>query len=195
MALITAAVAQQYVSQLTNVDATQLSLLLEVASNQLESICQRKFPASDYHEEQTGDSSRETFIKNPPILRFDSVEYFDPDAVKYLNSGIEFCLNEPIGHVRFKVTQSAASDFDRFYAADLNNIVVNYRGGFETIPNDLAYLVAWWTYGLYQESQSAVDLKSESLQEYSYQRSSNIETNLPQHARDILNVYRLIDPM
>ena len=194
MALITGAVAISYVPKLAEVDTTQLNLLLEVATAQIETLCNRKFAASDYHEKQTGDGSRETFIKNPPILRFDSVEYLDTDDVKYALSGTDFKYQDDTGQVKFKTVLSTGADFDNFAEADLQNITINYRGGYATIPNDLAYVIACWTYALYQESQAAIGVKSESLQEYSYTNSDAI-TLLPPTAQQILNLYRLIDPL
>jgi len=196
MALLTAAEAKTYVPQLDDVDSVQLGLLLEVASLQLESICNRKFAASDYHEKQTGDGGCETFVSNPPILRLDSVEYLGTSGTKYINSGIEFCTVTDIGQLRFKQSQSSEAEFYSFTKDDLSNVTINYRGGYETLPYDLKLLISWWAYGLYQESASTTDLKSESLQEYSYTKGTgSVETGLPQRIQDILNAYRLISPM
>jgi len=194
MALLTTVVRAKRHAALAGAEATHLTNLLTTASDIVEAYCHRVFTSTAYTgatvELQDGDGGDWIFVKNPPITAFTSIVVEDAYGDSETILAAEFNRDNNTGRIQFKV--DADSDFS-YFPTGIQNIDIDYTGGYAAIPDQVQDAVILIAMNLYAAGSSAnPGLKSEKLGEYSYTRMDTAAMDpLTPAVKVMLGTYRI----
>lgn len=129
---------------LTDAEQDYVDGLINVASEAIEHECNRTFASTVYSEEAHGGSGHNSvFVFNSPIITLTSVVYVTSTTTTITASDLTY--NADTGEIRWKTagqTLTSTRTFGRVFTEGFNNILINYTGGFATIPYAIQMLTA-----------------------------------------------------
>lgn len=161
-------------------EAGRINYLISAVSNEIESICNRKFNADDYDEVFDLDG-REVQLRQYPINSITTVEWGTPfgtvDRTELETT--EYLRYNDIGVLRLNLTLRRADQYVR----------VVYNAGFETIPADLNLITVKEVVRSLKGTDQDTNLKSEKTgdESYTYYSSAENDENLRKILVDYIN--------
>ena len=112
-----------------------LDTIIDAVSSKFESYCDRKFKSQDHEEYFDGKNSNVIYPKNYPVTTVTSI-YDDSEwswGSSTLVSSTEYRISNDSNSIVFKNTSGTLGDY-------VQNVKLNYTGGYATIPYDLEYV-------------------------------------------------------
>lgn len=165
-------------------DEDKYDFLIIAIQDLAESICNRKFDATNYTEIQDGTGTSEIYLDQYPINSITSVNYgwvwnsgtrteiVSGDYLSYADTGrLAFSFNTIEDNQVFEVVYNAG-----WSQADPSNI--------SDAPYDLKMILMDQIEGTFQKEFTSSDIKSENLGDYSYtkfsasEKSTNSDTSI-----------------
>jgi len=180
-----------------------LNMLINMASDYIESQCGRTFSSDTYtQEEYDGTGTYEIKLKNYPVITFTKLEvngnednsdnWSDVDSSEYwvdLPSGI---ITKTSG---YEDTSDSINDEDELsdslFLRGKNRYRATYTAGYSTIPYDIQYACASLV-GQILNTRGATGIKSESLGDHSVTFQDVSDIGSQSMFSDIVNRYREI---
>jgi hypothetical protein len=174
-------------------EQAQIDALIAVASEMIEKKCNRIFLADDYAEEKhNGLSENWIFVNNPPINDLESIVVVGAENTTY--EGALFSYNAKTGEIRWDenyLLQNTVTDWIGLFPQGFNNILINYNGGFEEVPQGIKLLCAQMTKEGFDPGNSPGSLEFEKLGQYFYKTRKDFFQTFLLTNKNILNLYTL----
>ncbi len=153
----------------TDDEQVYINALIDVASEALEVECNRIFAPITYAEEtHSGSGQNSIFVFNPPIRTLTSVVYVgDTENTTILATNFSFDTN--IGEIRWKVSPQitqATLTFGKIFTEGFKNILINYAGGFATVPKSIQMLAAQLVIEQFDPETAKNAVKKEKLGQF-----------------------------
>ena len=172
MGLVTVTRAKQNAA-LANLTTSHLQNWIEAASDAIEGWCDRVFTSTAYTETQDGNGLHWLYVYNPPIISLTSVQIIDSSEDTETILADQFRYGGDAGEIVFKPTNSSSYSV---FPEERRNIVVNYTGGYATIPDDIQEAVVQTIQEMYKVTNTKnPGLKQIRLGEYSETRAAASE--------------------
>lgn len=179
-------------SSLTPAQQAHIIALIEVVTNLIEKKCWRKFAVANYNEKINGTGENVIFVANPPINTLNSVfftDQIDGEETEVLSA--HFVYDYKIGEIRWTPYSNSNSKFLGIFPEGFRNILVDYNGGYNPIPEGIQFLCADMVLAAYSPSLSPTNIESEKLGDYFYKlHKSTFERSLLEH-QNIISLYKL----
>lgn len=201
-----------------------ISSLQAAAEAVVESYCNRKFEKATYTEFYDGSGQKTLILRQTPVVSITSVHedfsgYYGTGASAFaantlLTNGVDYTLSLDGQYNGVDVSnsgilwrlQSVWAEIPRIWKRDvltpqlspsLGSVKVVYVAGYDPIPLDLQYAVAYVASSMRRTIPFGGRLESETIGDYSYRlhnaRGSDLIYPEMDEARSILNRYRIND--
>lgn len=179
-------------NNLASSEQAEIQALIEAASQLIEAYCGRVFAAADYTEKQDGAGREFIIIDNPPIISLSSVGFISPsDGTTETVDDAYFDYKSEIGEIQWKPSASSGSQYEGCFFEGFRNIVVSYRGGYETIPYPIQRATADLVKVMFDPSLNSQAIEKEKLGEYFYQLNADKIGPMLSDQNKILRLYKL----
>lgn len=152
-------------SDLDDQAKSYVTSLIESCTTSIERYCNRVFAAATYAEVFDGDGSDYLIVKNRPINSLTSIVFKGSTDTTYLQSNGYFDYNSLSGEIRWRTYTITSSVFDYygFFPRGFQNIVVNYNGGFTTIPEDVKEICAQMVMEIFSRVDAPLQVEQEKI--------------------------------
>lgn len=116
----------------TQTDDNLLQRLISAASQWIRKETAREFMAANVTETRSGTGGRIMFVRQPPIISVSSV-YVNGNSIPAKSSNVADYLNSN----GYSFSDDYISLFSYVFDRGLDNVVISYQGGFNSVPYDL----------------------------------------------------------
>ena len=145
-----------------------INALITVASEAIEHECNRTFISTVYtNEVHSGSGQNSIFVFNPPIISLTSVIYVRDTNTTIAASDLAYDVNT--GEIRWKLSPqdvSATNTFGKVFTEGFRNFLINYTGGYASVPATIQMLCAQLTIEQYDPEAAKNGIKKEKLGQY-----------------------------
>lgn len=152
----------------TTYDSTLL-MLINVASQAVQSYCNRQFILNTYAEYYDGPSSTELQLNQYPVISVSGVTLFAQNNFTSFIPGSSIVVNNDIGVISISPNSTYFNYFPYDGWAIQQNILVNYTAGYALIPNDIQFATAYTVRDLFNSIGEDARMKSENIQNSRYE--------------------------
>jgi hypothetical protein len=133
---------------------TELTNLLEAASDLIEDYCDRTFASTAYTEKQDGNGLPFIYAKNPPSVSFTSIVITDPDNSTETILAAQFRTRSDNSRFKIEFKPNNTSSYDIF-PEGFANVTINYTGGYATVPDAVQRACVIVALNIYRQTASA----------------------------------------
>lgn len=146
-----------------------IEILINAASNAIETYCRRTFKANTYTDIKDGTGNTKLILKNYPIKSITSLKIYDSLVTDFTFEGDNGIVYRKSG-----------------WPLDEKNIEINYTSGYDVIPDDIELACIYLIKSLINEEQNK---QSERIGDYSVTYVVT-ESNMPRVCKSLLDPYR-----
>lgn len=190
MGLITNNSAFFYKANWQAADLPTVDALIEVATAAIEKYCNRIFAAATYAEETDGSGCNQIFVRNPPINTLTSIQ-FVADTTTTVTATGNFVYKANQGEIRWDLRNVLdTSEYVGSFRFGYNNIIINYDGGFVSIPDPVKFVCAEMVMHLFDPNENQEAQTALKLGNY-YVKFNDKVSKLTLSHRSMLSMYRI----
>lgn len=173
--------------KLDNDEQSLVQALIDLSSEHLEKQCRRKFELQNFVEIKDGDGSSSLLISNPPLATLNSV------TITYSNSSEEYSSLYflPENEAGIITWNPRLNDSLRYFPRGKQNIIVNYDGGYATVPKMVEFLVAEMVIEAFAKDAGVNNVAKIKLGQYFVDYGPQIFDRVLVHKKQILHSLRV----
>ena len=172
-----------------SLSSTQQTRLINAASTRVDSHCRRPFGFSQQVVTETIDGKNQPsiYLALRPVVQILGVTINSYSLDNTL--GNAWTVNPNSG----RLVRSDGLDWPRFgafFPAGLQNVAVQYWGGYNPVPDEIVTATAWICRWLQDQGKLSGLFAEEAIGDYSYKlRDKIISQTLPEHIAALLAAY------
>lgn len=136
--------------------------LIDLASDHLEKQCRRKFEEQTFTEIKDGDGSTTILVKNPPIISLTEITFYYDGSTETFDSSY-FLIEDLAGIIHWNPRLDGCIGY---FPKGVQNIQIEYVGGFEDIPRIAQFLVAEMVIEAFAKDAGVNNVQKEKLGQY-----------------------------
>lgn len=174
--------------KLDNDEQELIKALIDLASDHLEKQCRRKFREQNFIETKDGDGSSSILIKNPPIITLNSVTVISSDNTENEYSSLYFLPENEAGIITWN---TRLNNCLRFFPRGIQNIVIDYDGGYATVPKMVEFLVAEMVIEAFAKDAGVNNVAKQKIGQYFVDYGPQIFDRVLVHKKQILHSLRV----
>lgn len=178
------------VDSLTQAQEDYVQALLDLACEQVEIVCNRKFAVDDYEEVHNGTGDPLIFVNNPPINTITSIIIDKDEDYEVTIAATNLKFDSLIGEICLVRSSSSTADISHF-PEGYQNITINYNGGWTTIPQAIQKIIADMVIEAYNPALIAGNIASERIGQYEYRFGLSKMGKILLSHHSILNRYKI----
>lgn len=183
----------------TNLEAleqAQIRALTEAATTWIEKYTNRVFRSTVYVDEaHDGNGELYIYVKNPPLITLTQVTIqetsFSGATTSTDFAASKFDTNTDTGKIKFKPGSFLSSGASKF-TEGFQNVLIDYTGGFDPIPEPIKLVAAEFIVEMFDPSEKVGGIEKEKLGNYFYSKGTKFFEQLVYKHRHILDSYRIL---